>query len=349
VTPGQPAYLITGATGFLGRHILQTLRRASPEARILVLVRSAESWNSQDWRREAGEVEVVVGPLFPTDSWRSDPRLVGLAGIFHLAAEVKHSRSDAGGMVRTNVEGTSSMVRLAAEKQCRLLFVSTSGTVSCSPRPARGAGEDAPYCEQVVGDWPYYASKIQAEKQARRLSKELGVELVIFRPPVLLGPGDHRFRSTSNVLKIMQRRLPFIIGGGMHFVDVRDAADAMVRAMRHPNPRPVYHLAGTAGTLDGFFRLVAKHSDVEPSWRVLPARLMRYAARLNERAGRPLRIIPDPVVVEMASHYWDLESRHAEADLDYRSRPPDQTIADTVAWIRRNHAGPEASPTHPTH
>jgi hypothetical protein len=55
-------------------------------------------------------------------------------------------------------------------------------------------------------------------------------------------------------------------------------------------------------------------------------------------SGSPLHILPDPVVIEMATHYWDIRSRHAEADLGYRARPPERTIADTIAWMRRNHA-----------
>jgi dihydroflavonol-4-reductase len=333
----RPTYLVTGATGFLGRHLLHAVRRQVPQARLLVLVRDARSWEGQAWRETVGEVEVVVGPLFPTDSWSADPRLGDLRGIFHLAAEVKHTRSDVAGMVRTNVEGTASMVRLAAEKRCRLLFVSTSGTVACSTRPGRGVYEDAPYCEAVVGGWPYYASKIRAEKEASRLARELGVELVVFRPPVLLGPADHRFRSTGHVLRLLRGRLPFIVDGGMHFVDVRDAADAMVRAMRRPDPRPVYHLSGTASTLSAFFRMVAEEAGLTPSWRVLPGPLVRLAARLNEAVGSPLHVVPDPVVAEMAAHHWAILSRHAEADLAYRSRPPEQTIADTVSWLRRNH------------
>jgi dihydroflavonol-4-reductase len=340
----RPAFLITGATGFLGRHLLHAVRRQVPEARLLVLVREPRSWEAQEWREAVGEVEVVVGPLFPVDSWSADPRLDGLRGIFHLAAEVKHTRADVAGMVRTNVEGTASMVRLAAEKRCRLLFVSTSGTVACSTRPGRGVYEDAPYCEDVVGGWPYYASKIRAEKEANRLAQQLGVELVVFRPPVLLGPGDHRFRSTGNVLRLLRGRLPFIVDGGMHFVDVRDAADAMLRAMRRADPNPVYHLSGTASTLSEFFHMVAEHAGLTPSWRVLPGPLVRLAARLNEAIGSPLHVVPDPVVVEMAAHHWAILSRHAEAELGYRSRPPGQTIADTVSWLRLNHPDLRGAP-----
>ncbi len=337
MTGGPPGYLVTGATGFLGRHVLQSLRKQAPDARIVVLVRDLESWNAEQWTGELGPVEVVTGRLFPEASWQASPKLVDLQGIFHLAAEVKHSRAGTSDMIRTNVEGTLSMVRLASQKECRVLFVSTSGAVSCSTRPGEGVYEDAPWCENIVRKWPYYASKVRAEKEARKLSGDLGVDLIVFRPPVLLGPEDHRYRSTSNVLRMLRQRLPFIVNGGMHFVDVRDAADAMVRAMLLPQARPVYHLAGTASTLDEFFRVVAKADGLRPSWTILPAGLVWYAARLNEMSGIKLHMLPDPVVIEMATHYWDIGSRHAEAELGFKSRPAEETIADTIAWMRANH------------
>ena len=333
----QTTYLITGATGFLGRHLLEGLRRDTSDLRLVVLARSAKSWASQPWSETFGDVEVITGPLLPTDSWKNDPRLAHVDGIFHLAGEVKHTRADPREMFRTNVEGTASMVRLAAEKKCRLLFVSTSGAVSCSPLPGQGAAEEAPYCDAVVRNWPYYVSKIRAEKGARTLARELGVQLIVVRPPALLGPGDHRYRSTASVLRLLQHRLPFILDGRMHFVDVRDAAAAMIRAMQHHNPKPVYHLAGTVCTLEDFFRAIARAANLKPTWRIVPAPLLWFIARLNEISGFRFHMVPDPVLVEMARHHWDLRSRHAEADLGYRSRPAEQTIADTVAWMRLNH------------
>jgi nucleoside-diphosphate-sugar epimerase len=330
-------YLITGATGFLGRHVLQALRREAPEARLVVLARDSASWNSQPWRAEAGDVDVVKGSLLHIEDWKDDPRLSRLDGIFHLAAIVKHSRSDPDQMVRTNVQGTLSMVRLAAEKKCRLLFASSSGTVSCADNSDHLADEDAPYCESQVRDWPYYSSKILAERESRKLSDELGVEMIVFRPPVILGPGDHRFRSTGHLLRLLRHRLPFILDGEMHFVDVRDTANAMVRAMLHANPHPVYHLKGTVSTLDEFFRMAAKEAGITPSWRILPTRFLWYLARLNELTGRRLQVVPDPVVIEMASQHWGISSRYAESDLGYRSRPPEETLADTVKWMRENH------------
>ena len=96
---------------------------------------------------------------------------------------------------------------------------------------------------------PYYASKIEAERCARALATRIGVELSIVRPPVLLGPGDHRRRSTSYVQKMLDRKIPLVPPGGMHFTDVRDVASALLELAECARPRDVYHLPGTATKL----------------------------------------------------------------------------------------------------
>jgi len=337
---GEPhTYLITGATGFLGRHILKSLGQAAPQARLVILARDRASWEKQTWRNEVGDVDVIAVSLFRIEDWKDDPRIARLDGIFHLAAIVKHSRSDPEEMIRTNVDGTLSMVRLAADKKCRLIFASTAGTVACSLKEDYAASEDAPFCDDLVGNWQYYASKIRAEREERALAQRLGVEMIVFRPPVILGPEDHRFRSTAHLLRILHLKLPFILNGEMHFVDVRDAADAMVRAMLHPSPKPVYHLVGTRSTLDEFFRMAAKEAGTDAKWRILPTRFLLYLARINEKTGLRLHVLPDPVVIEMASHHWGLASRDAEADLGFRSRPPEETMRDTIKWMRENNSG----------
>jgi dihydroflavonol-4-reductase len=337
VSLAQPAFLVTGATGFLGRHVIGAVRAADPRARILALVRDplAESLGRLSYLEG---VELITGSPLDPEKWQDDPRLAGLDGIYHLAAEVKHSRTDSEAMFRLNVEGARAMVKVAHAKDARMIFVSTSGTVGCSSNADHSPDESAPFCEDVVGRWPYYMSKIVAERSTRQLAHELGAGLVIMRPPVLLGPGDHRFRSIGNVMRVLRGRLPFVISGGMNFVDVRDAAAAMVAAMNHSSPRPVYNLPGTASSLDGFFRRVARIAGIDPGWRVLPSKLVWMLARLNEIAGKPLHILPDPVVIEMGGHYWGISSRHAATDLGYSTRDPDVTIADTIEWIRAAEA-----------
>jgi nucleoside-diphosphate-sugar epimerase len=85
--------LITGATGFLGRHLLQKLHD-NPEIRPFALVRNRITWEELDWTAALQGVELVEGSVTQVESWQNDPRLQGLAGIFHLAAVIQHTRKD---------------------------------------------------------------------------------------------------------------------------------------------------------------------------------------------------------------------------------------------------------------
>jgi nucleoside-diphosphate-sugar epimerase len=200
--------------------------------------------------------------------------------------------------------------------------------------------EDAPYADATVGSWPYYASKIEAERQGRALASRLGVPLAIVRPPIMLGPGDHRFRSTGNVIRFLRRKLPFLIDGGISFCDVRDAAGAVAAAIDHPARRPVYHLPGHDLTIGEFFGACEAVSGVRAPRRYLPYKAAHALAGLAEKAAHATgghSALPDPVVIEMARHHWGISSRHVENELGYRLRAADETLKDTIDWLKAHH------------
>uniref|UniRef100_A0A6B2LL93 NAD-dependent epimerase/dehydratase domain-containing protein n=1 Tax=Arcella intermedia TaxID=1963864 RepID=A0A6B2LL93_9EUKA len=117
----------------------------------------------------------------------------GVDGIFHLAAQVIHSRLPAhADTVRASaVVGTMNVMRAASKVKCRVVYASTSGTVGCSRTPTT-ANDSSPYVTEIVKHWPYYMAKIEAEMKAKKFAKEKGVELVIIRPTMMFGPGDDR-------------------------------------------------------------------------------------------------------------------------------------------------------------
>jgi nucleoside-diphosphate-sugar epimerase len=334
VTTG-PAWLVTGATGFLGRHLLTRLAHDPDPLPVVALLRDPGEWTRLPWTRDLTTVVPVPGDVTdPAIATRLEGLPERLAGIVHLAALVSNRRSDEPSVLRVNVEGTLHLVRLAASHRCRMIFVSTSGTVGCFRDPGRSAGEDAPYCEEEVRGWPYYRSKILAEQRARALAGELGVELVIVRPPILLGPDDHRHRSTNHVRRLLAGKVPVVIRGGMHFADVRDVAAALVRLMRRDPVRPVYHLPGVQCSIEAFYADVARIAGAKPPRAVVPYRAAWAAAKLTHGLG--LQLFPEPALVEMAAHYWGMHSKYAEPELGYRTRPGEDTLRDTIAWLRRD-------------
>jgi dihydroflavonol-4-reductase len=290
----------------------------------LALVREAAAWKRMGWATSLANVTAV------TDESTLPAQL---GGVIHLAALVRHSRKNPAEVYRVNIEGTLHALHLAERHRCRMVYASTSGVVGCFSSPEMVAYEDAPYAADEIAEWPYYHSKAVAERRLRERAAELGVEVVILRPPVLLGPGDHRFRSTGNLIRYLRGRLPFLVEGGMHFADVRDVAAAILRSLEHPSPRPIYHLTGTICTISEFFALAEEVSGAPAPRRTIPAGAAWWMARILA----PLQVLPDPVLIEMAGHYWGTASHHAGDDLDYRSRDPSETMRDTIEWLRANH------------
>jgi nucleoside-diphosphate-sugar epimerase len=325
--------LVTGSGGFLARHLLPKVPGA------LALFRSPARWDAARHFEGAEQIVPVFGDLEEPSRWSAG--LGDVKAIVHMAALVRHSRWNSAEVYRTNVEGTLAMVRLASQLGARLVFVSTSGTVGCFSSCDEAADEGAPYCRETIRRWPYYDSKMQAEIQARALACELGVDLVIVRLPVLLGPGDHVGRSTRLVEKLISGRQRFVMKGGIAFTDVRDVATGLMTIMTTPHPRAVYHLPGTSCSLSQFFLRCAELSGADLPRMFLPGTVARLAARVAGEAAKLVgsrSFLPDPVVVEMASHYWGFRSRWAD-EIGFVPRSADETLRDTIAWLRSSDVG----------
>lgn len=333
--------LITGATGFVGRHLLQLLQQDANVTEIIALLRNPDDWAAQDWTGDLSKVSVLEGELDNRETWQDNPKLAGINGIFHLAAMVAHNRRERDESFHINVNGTLAMVEVAAHHQARLVYMSTSGVVGCFKDPHASCDENSPYVEDTVNGWPYYASKIAAEKQATTRATELGVSLVIMRPPIMLGPGDHRFRSTGLLIKFLRGKLPFIIKGGFPFVDIRDAVTASWQAMQLPNPKPVYHLPGSQWTVQELFTKITQISGIAGPKHIMPAGLVTAIAKTDEWLGmrfkgEPLGLVPDPIVIAMGTHYWGMSSLYAAEELGFAPRDGETTLRETVQWLLEN-------------
>lgn len=323
--------LVTGATGFLGRHVLATSRGRDRVA----LVRG-DAWPYDD--AETGPLRRVRGELSDVARWRDEVGAIDV--VVHLAGEVHHSRTGGDHTRAVNVGGAVAAVEAAAALGARrVVIASTSGVVGCFRDGTSEADEDAPFATDLIGRWPYYDSKREAEVAARDAGRRLGVEVVLLRPPMLYGPGDHRFRTTSLAIKILRRKMPARLDGGVAFTDVRDVAAAFWAAADHPSPRPVYHLPGVAWTVERFFAEIARLGGTEPPKRSLPYGLAWSLATATAPLSRALGVslLPDPVVVEMGACHWGITSRYAATDLGFSPRPPEETLADTVAWLFEHH------------
>lgn len=326
-------YWLAGATGFLGKHLASAIRDAGHEV-------VATSRNGDD----ASGVGAV--DLLEESAVEASAR--GCEGAFLAAGGVSRDRNDAEELFRSHVKGTQSALRgLRAAGVKRVVYVSTSGTIAVGEDPDAVFDESARAPLDVIARWPYYRSKLYAEREALEANgDELAV--VVVNPTLLLGPGDERESSTGDIRRFLDKSIPAIPAGGLSFVDVRDVAASCVAAMERGRPGDRYLLSAANMTVAAFFQRLERMTGVAapivrmPKTRALAIGVNKLFSRAIETiGGRPP---VDEVSVEMAQYFWYCNPEKAERELGFRPRDPGETLKDTVDdLVDRKRAFPDGA------
>lgn len=320
--------LVTGATGFLGFHLATQLRERGDD--VVALCRSASP------ELEALGVTVVKGDVLDEASIAN--AAAGATGVYHCAGKVSRDPNDAESLYELHVVGTGRVLDACkAAGVRRAVVASTSGVVAVSEEPGHIATEDDDTPIDIIQRWPYYRSKLYAERAAFDRNAE-GFAVMCVNPTLLLGPGDTHDSSTEDVRLFLEGKVPMVPPGGLSFVDARDAASAMILAMDKGRGGERYLLGSCNLTLREFFGRLERASGVRAP--VLPIPRMPNLIKegmakvdgLFKRFG--LEAPVDPVSVDMAQYYWYLDASKAEHDLGWSPREPNATLADTVKDLR---------------
>ena len=320
-------YLITGATGFLGRHLVAQLREAGHE--VVALCRE----DAPELR--AVGVVVARGDILNKESIKAAAQ--GCSGMFHLAGKVSRKKEDAEELYKLHVDGTDNALRAAKEAGItRVVYASTSGVVAISEDAKTISNEDDETPIGIISKFPYYRSKLFAEARALELSKELSLEVVVLNPTLLLGPGDVYGSSTGDVERILEGKVPAVPAGGLSFVDVRDTAAAFILAMQKGQSGRRYLLGSCNMTLRTFVGRVSRLAGLDIPLVNLP-RNKFFGSALVELASFVQKHVEtdelDPISLDMSRYYWYLDSTRAEAELGWSPRDPLETLTDTVEDI----------------
>jgi len=191
--------LVTGATGFIGRHLVSALVHEGREVRCLVREKS-KTENLQ----KLG-VELVCADFLDKASLL--PALQGVSIVYHLAAEVYSSK--VADYFKYNVEGTRNLIESCNGN-------SIERFIYCSSIAAAGPSQDSKtlltekdFCNPIT---PYGISKYEAEKVVLGYSSKNKVPAVIIRPPPIYGPGQSKI-ITDFFLQVKKGKF-YIMGTG---------------------------------------------------------------------------------------------------------------------------------------
>jgi nucleoside-diphosphate-sugar epimerase len=259
-----PTALVTGATGLVGHHLVERLRRDGWTVRAFVrdVARAGALSN-------AG-VELAIGDTLEPSGFARAARRCDV--VFHAAAAVT-PRGGWEAFSRPNIEGTRNAIEAAASAKARLVHVSSVAVYGSSARYREGGrrtDEDAPLAA-LPGSAFYARSKRDSEALVMDAHAAGRVWATAVRPDVIYGTHDRQF--VPRLARLLQRGIVPLVGGGrstLAVVHAANVADGMVRAaVTDAAGGRAYNLANDYDvTVEQFFRLGSEGLGVR--MRTLP-------------------------------------------------------------------------------
>ena len=316
-------FLVTGATGLVGNNVVRPLLERGQAVRVLVRRES-------DPRPLQGlDVERVWGDVRDAAAVRQACQ--GVSVVVHSAAIVHFGWTGLELQRAVNVQGTEHVAAAALEAGARMLHVSSIDALGVGSRDAP-ADEDSPREGKIP--CTYIVTKREAEAVVRGYIKR-GLDAVIVNPGFMLGPWDWKPSSGRMLLEVATRFTPLAPTGGLTSCDVRDVVDGLLAACEKAPAGRQFILAGENLTYQQIWCLFAEVSGGRKPWfRAGP--LMRFLGGYGgDLWGRITGREPDvnSAAVRMSSLFHYYSSARAVAELDYRTRPFRQSVADAWAWF----------------
>lgn len=314
--------LVTGASGFIGGHVVAALAAGGAEVRAF------------DRRPPDGlppGAEAAVGDLLDAAALAKAMR--DCDSVFHLAALYSYAPADASAMQAVNVEGTRAVLEQAA-RGGRRRVVHTSSSATCGPVAGRAATEDdaPPEWELAV---PYKRTKLAGERLALSAAGE-GLDVVVINPTTPVGPGDRRPTPTGKMVADVARgRIrAYLARGALNVVAVEDVAAGHRRAFERGRGGQRYLLGGENISMGEVFAIVARAARRPPPRIAVPWRLAYLVSRLSTAALGAIGREPSLLVLdEVRLARWPMlfDDAKARRELGHRSRPARAALAAAAA------------------
>jgi dihydroflavonol-4-reductase len=312
---------VTGATGFLGRAILEELVAAGRPVRALARSDAAAE------RLAALGAEPVRGDL--SDRSSLEAGFAGCEAVYHVAGVNAFCLPDPRAMFEVNVAGSRAVVLAAAAAGVsRLVYTSSAATLDVAPEHG-GGGHRGP--RRFLSN--YARSKYEAELAVLDASAGTGLAVICVNPASVQGPG--RTSGTARLLiGFLNGRLPAAVNGPLNVIDIADCTRGHLLAEEHGVTGERYLLCGASMTLRSGLALLSRITGLEDRPRFLPPSLALAASGCIEAVARvrrkPTRFCREMVRTLIEGSPYD--GSRAARDLGLVYTPIETTMRRTISW-----------------
>ncbi len=317
--------LVTGANGHIGTNLVRELLENN--WKIVALVREGSDARGL----EGLDVQIVRGDV--RDEAVVDKAMIGATHVFHLAAPYVTWAKDPNAIVEPAVRGTEVVLRAAKKAGVKRVVVTSSCNVVGFTR-----GEpldESTWREDATS--PYLRAKLEQERRAVALAKELDLDVVTVLPTAVLGPWDYRMTPTTQpFVDVLRGKSP--VPFPMNVVDVRDVARGHRLAAEKGTRGARYLLGGDNVDIPTLAAMIAKHTGKKPGEGLPPAWVLRTVAALSEAmssiSGKP-PMITRALLDDVAGGVPLFKIDKAKNELGYAPRPAQEVVDATVEWARK--------------
>lgn len=315
--------LVTGASGFLGSYIVESLLEKGQEVRVIIRNPNAHSFS---WLKM---VEVVQGDI--SDILAVEKAIEGMEYVIHCAAAVSFWKKRRKELMETNVKGTANIVDACLEAEVHKL-IHISSIAALGKAHTDGLIDENSKWVKHKHTSGYSESKYRAELEVYRGVAE-GLPAVILNPGVILGPGANWDKGTPGIIKKVDEGLSVYVDSMSGLVGVTDVAAAawmLLRSSMEKGER--FILVGENWPQKRLLDTLAELLGKPKPWIKLPSFLLLLAGRLFELRGNLTNKEPF-ISVESArsasgSHAYD---GSAIEDVGLAYTPISTTLKRTVA------------------
>ncbi len=327
-------YFITGISGFLGNNLVAEIFASDPKAHIVGLIFKGDPcpYLSKE------KLTLVEGNILDRSSierFLSFPVPEGKRYLIHAAGKISVKRKNS--LCNTvNIDGTRNMLEGALNHRIDR-FVYLSSVDALQRVPVGKEIVEQPHFPLEGLEGSYAKSKAIAGNLVLA-AKEKGLDVLIVQPSAMLGPLDPgKNPIDSAIAKFLKGKMPALVKGAYDLVDVRDVAKGICLLLEKGVNGESYLLTGEHRTILYFMALVADSSGKKPVKATVPTFLVKLASPFlyffaSLKKKEPLFTSFAIDCLTQNSHYSHLKA----SVLGYDPRPLEETIEDTVKWMKES-------------
>ena len=263
--------------------------------------------------------------------------MAGLRYVVHAAADYRLWAPDPDAIIRTNVEGTRTVMEAALRAGIERV-VYTSSVATLALRANGEPADETVLLSETAAVGAYKRSKIVAEQLVATMVARDALAAVIVNPSTPIGPRDIRPTPTGRIIvEAASGRMPGFVDVGLNLVHVDDVAAGHVAALARGKIGERYILGGDDVWLETRLRDIARLVERPPP-RLKLSRGPLYpiaavAQMIAAMTGREPFLTLDGL--RMSRHHMFFTSAKAERELGFNSRPYAEGLRDAVDWFRQ--------------